>query len=324
MGERGRGVQNGRFARQGRPMGLDRKSIDLAARQGGYVARAQLQRKGMSDKAIDWRVQTGELEVVSDGVYRVFHSTDHTDLLRGAILTLPDAIVSHQSAAHLLELPRLPTLEPTVTVASRTTHHFPEVNVRRCDDVHPTHVTQTAGLPVTTVARTLFDLSGILEYRKFDEIAEAAVLGSRVELRHLQRISDELSRRGKRGSSAMKTFLEQRLGQDAGATPLERRGRRVLVAGGLPLPVAQLPIPWSPNRRFDDAYPAARLAIEWDSRAWHLQRAAMESDRKRDRLAATKGWVVLRFTSQDLKDQPEEVVATVSKLLDGRLPRPRE
>lgn len=122
----------------------------------------------------------------------------------------------------------------------------------------------------------------------------------------------------------MKTFLEQRLGQDAGATPLERRGRRVLVAGGLPLPVAQLPIPWSPSRRFDDAYPAARLAIEWDSRAWHLQRAAMESDRKRDRLAATKGWFVLRFTSQDLKDQPEEVVATVSKLLDGRLPRPRE
>ncbi|MBW3667252.1 MAG: endonuclease domain-containing protein, partial [Actinobacteria bacterium] len=68
----------------------------------------------------------------------------------------------------------------------------------------------------------------------------------------------------------------------------------------------------------DDAYPEAKLAIEWDSRAWHLQRAAMEADRRRDRIAAMHGWLVIRVTWQDIKERPDEVIAAVGQLLHTR------
>ena len=61
------------------------------------------------------------------GIYRVIPSQGYVDLLRGAVLTLPQAVVSHESAAHMLRFPKLPVLVPTVVVPSYTTHRFPGV-----------------------------------------------------------------------------------------------------------------------------------------------------------------------------------------------------
>lgn len=292
--------------------------MHLAARQGGYVTRSQLTALGLTERAIDWRIDSGELVVISSGVYQLFPSDDHEDLIRGAVLALPEAVVSHESAAHLLELPRLPRLRPTVTVASHTTHRFPGVIVRRGNDLDRTHLTRMDDIRVTNVARTLFDLAGVLPWSEFDALAEAALLAGRFKEKHLDRLLTELGRRGKPGTRNVRDFLAIRSGAP-GATVLERRGRRVIAQAGLPEPVPQLLIPWDKRRRFDDAYPQAQVAIEWDSRAWHEQRAAMESDRRRDREAAMHGWKVVRFTWNDVTKNPAEIVSTVSTLL-GRPP----
>ncbi|MGH8949674.1 MAG: DUF559 domain-containing protein, partial [Acidimicrobiia bacterium] len=92
----------------------------------------------------------------------------------------------------------------------------------------------------------------------------------------------------------------------------------VLARAGLPPPLPEHPIPWRPGRRFDDAYPQARVAIEWDSRAWHEQRAAMVEDRRRDREAAAQGWIVLRFTWDEVTTKPREIVETVRLSLHDR------
>jgi hypothetical protein len=299
-------------------MGVPKAVLERAARQGGYVTRAQLVQAGLSDSAIDRRVSSGELVVVSYGTYQLLRSTNHIDLIRGAVLALPDAVASHQSAAHLLDLPRLPALMPTVTVASHTTHEFPGVVVRRSDDLTRKHLTTVDRVPVTNVPRTLFDLAGLLDFREFDGIAEAAIVAGRMEMRHFEGIAGELARRGKRGSRAAQDFVAMRSGTDPRSTALERKGRAALIAAGLPPPVAQYPIPWSSGRRFDDAYPDAKLAIEWDSRAWHQQRASMQSDRQRDRDAAVHGWYVIRFTWDDVTKRPAEVGATVAFLLQNR------
>ena len=292
--------------------------MQQAAKQGGHVARAQLLDGGMSARAVDRLVGSGELTVVESGVYQVFPSDDHIDLIRGALLALPDAVASHESAAHLLKFPRLPDLRPTVMVRSHTTHRFPNVTVRRCDDLDRTHLTKVDRIRVTNVARTVFDLAGVLQFGEFEEIAEALILSGRLELRHLERLLDELARRGKPGVRAARDFIEMRSGGDPKATKLERKGREVLAAHGLPTPEPQYPIPWDPQRRFDDAYPEAMLAIEWDSRAWHTQSKAMASDRERDREAATHRWFVVRFTWQDVTERPEEVARTVATLLKQR------
>lgn len=298
-------------------------AVDLmgtAAEQGGYVTRAQLLEMALTESAIDWRVRTGQLTPVTDGVYRVFPSEDHLDLMRGALLALPDAVVSHQSAAHLLGLPRLPRLEPTVTIASHRTHAFPGVMVRRSDDVAPAHITQMDEVPVTTVPRTMFDLGSVLRFREFEALADAAILGGRMNEAQFEQITNELARRGKPGSRAAKDFLATRAGALPGASVLERRGRRLLTSANLPTPVPEFPIPWEIGRRFDDAYPDAKLAIEWDSRAWHLQRAAMEADRRRDRTAAMHGWLVVRVTWQDIEERPREILSTIAELLEQRSP----
>jgi len=299
-------------------MGIARSIVERASRQGGYITRQQLLDAGHSESAVDRMVRSADLLVVSHRTYQVFASDDHLDLIRGAVLTLPDAVVSHQSAAHLLEFPVLPELEPTVTVASHTTHKFPGVTVRRCQDLERSHVTAVERLRVTNVIRTAFDLAGVLEFDEFDAIAEALVLAGRMELRHLERMENELARRGKRGSRSVHDFIDIRRGRDPRSTTLERKGRAVLAGAGLPTPIPQFPIPWSPRRRFDDAYPDATLALEWDSRAWHEQRAAMTSDRSRDREAAMYGWFVARFTWEEVTKSPQQVVDSVAFLLRKR------
>ena len=298
-------------------MGLSQKVIQRSAQQGGFVTREQLLAAGFSPSAIDRRVNTGELPVVSAGVYRIYVSDDHADLLRGVMVALPDAVASHQSAAHLLDFPRLPGLDPTVTVPSHTTHRFAGVTVRRSNDVEPSHLTRVHSLRVTNVVRTVFDLAGVLGFPEFETIAESLILADRMKLRHFDGLTNQLARRGKPGSRAARDFIRLRAGADPRSTILERKGRAVLAAARLPAPQAQFPIPWDAGRRFDDAYPRAQLAIEWDSRSWHEQRSAMANDRRRDRLAAAHGWRVVRITWQDIVDNPEEVAANVAAVLRG-------
>lgn len=299
-------------------MGLPKTAVERAARQGGYIKRSQLLELGMSSGAVDWAVSTEELTLVSPGVYRVFRSDDHVDLIRGAVLALPDAVASHQSAAHLLAFPQLPKLVPTVTVASHTTHKFPCVMVRRSDDLQKSHLTSVDGVRVTNIPRTAFDLTSILRRKESEAITEGLIIAGRMKESHFEKIVNELARRGKPGSRNAQDFLEMRAGGDPGATTLERKGRAILASAGLPAPIPQYPIPWSQKKRFDDAYPEARVALEWDSRAWHLQSAAMESDRRRDREAALHGWIVLRYTWEDITKRPAEIVSTVRTLLKER------
>lgn len=299
-------------------MGRSGEITRIAAAQGGFISGAQMTDLGLSLSAIQRRVASGDLTLVVNGIYRVFPPNSHIDLIRGAMLALPDATVSHQSAAHLLELPSLPELIPTVTVASHTTHRFPGVLVRRNDDISPLHLSEVEGVIVTNPARTVFDLAGILDYRDFERLAESSILAGRLHLNHLDSLVDQLARRGKPGVRAVRDFVETRAGGPADATVLERRGRKVLEDGGLPTPQSQFPLPWSEWKRFDDAYPEARLAIEWDSRDWHTQQETMTSDRKRDRDAASHGWLILRFTWIDVTKHPDEVISTVSELLETR------
>jgi hypothetical protein len=293
--------------------------LQRAAKQGGYVTRAQLLDLGLSTSAVDRRIESGDLTVIVPSLYQVFRSDDHSDLIRGAQLALPGAVASHQSAAVLLSFPVLPRLEPTVTVPSHTTHRFPGVTVRRCADMRASHLTTVDGIRVTNIARTVFDLAGILAFDEFERITEALLLARRLEMGHFELMIEALARRGKPGSRTARDFVTLRSGGDPRSTRLERLGRSVLVSAGLPTPIAQYPIPWGSSRRFDDAYPESKLAIEWDSRSWHSQRSAMRSDRRRDREAALHGWILIRFTWQDVTERPDEVSSTVRTLLAKRM-----
>lgn len=68
-----------------------------------------------------------------------------------------------------------------------------------------------------------------------------------------------------------------------------------------------------------------RLVIEADSFEWHGTRAALKRDARRYNLLVADGWLVLRFTWEDVMFQPDEVRAVllrVVRLVDTRTELP--
>lgn len=295
---------------------LDRSTLDLAASQGGVLTRTQLLDAGYPTTSIDREVSTGRLLRIKNGIYRALDMRRHEDLLRAAHASLPNPVVSHESAAHLLRFPILPTLRPTVSVHSKTTHVFPGVTVRRNTDLRPDHVQRVDGLSVTTLPRSLFDLAAVIEERLLDDIVEGLVIAGRVRIPELGAFVQSLRRRGKPGTASITSVIDRRLAADG--TRLERLGLDVLQRGKIADPVLQFPAPWDERKRIDAAWPPARAGIEWDSRAWHAALDRMADDRRRDRQASLAGWVILRYTWHDLTDDPDAVVDEVRTLLANR------
>jgi very-short-patch-repair endonuclease len=65
--------------------------------------------------------------------------------------------------------------------------------------------------------------------------------------------------------------------------------------------------PWT----IDVAFPDAKVAVEVDGWAWHVDVDRFRSDRRKGNALANAGWTVLRFTWHDLTARPEYVVAAI-------------
>lgn len=289
--------------------------LSLAAHQGGVVLRHQAEALGIDGGRLERRVKTGEWQRVAEGAYRVFPASDDLDFLRSAVAILPGAVVSHGSAALMLDLTDRPPRRPQVTVHASTTSRCPNVDVRRSRNLLAEHTEERNGLPVTSPARTLVDLAVDLRPDRWITVADAAIARRRVSSEELAEVASVVCGQGRRGSGTIREFLDDPL---AGSSPLERKAVRLIVEARLPVPEREYPLPWDPRRRFDLAYPEQRVAIELDGRRWHDTREAFESDRRRDREAVRHGWVVLRFTWEDIVRRPHEFVREIAAVLDSR------
>lgn len=61
----------------------------------------------------------------------------------------------------------------------------------------------------------------------------------------------------------------------------------------------------------DFAHVGLRIAIEVDGRAFHSDRRAFEHDRWRQNALTVGGWLVLRFTWEQINTRPDEVIAVI-------------
>ena len=163
--------------------------------------------------------------------------------------------------------------------------------------------------------RTIVDLAAIVSGRNFEVILDDAVAAQKVSMEAVAEVAAAVGRSGKPGTKKIREVLDSRLGPEHRGTLLERKGNALLLTIHEGNAVFEYPVPWRPENRFDAAYPESRLAIEWDSRRWHMQASAFDRDRVRDREAIVNGWRVLRFTWADVTERPEEVVATVRRAL---------
>ena len=296
----------------------DRSALSIASRQGGVITTAQARECGLSRNAVRHRLSVGRWTRVSRQVFRLIELSEPEHRLRAAIASLPDSVVSHESAAETHRIPRVRRGLAVVTVHSRTTHVFPDVTVRRSHDLLERHITVARGLPTTTIPRTVLDLAALLHPKHTERIVDDLITEKRLTTDHLGAVLDDVARRGKPGCTAIRAILGERgRGSERDATRLERTGLAILRDASMPEPILEFPIPWNPTRRFDACFPLWQIAIEWDSRRWHQSDAAFEQDRERDRSALLHGWSVYRFTWKDVTERPEAVVATIQAAIAG-------
>ncbi|OMQ16003.1 hypothetical protein A7K94_0205590 [Modestobacter sp. VKM Ac-2676] len=98
---------------------------------------------------------------------------------------------------------------------------------------------------------------------------------------------------------------------------MESVTRWLLHEAGLPRPTLQ-------HRVLDDqgcqigfgdmAWPERRVLVEFDGDV-HRERRVFVADLRRQNRLVLEGWVVLRFSSADVRGRPHEVVAAVRRAL---------
>jgi hypothetical protein len=100
-------------------------------------------------------------------------------------------------------------------------------------------------------------------------------------------------------------------------SPPESRLRVGLVLAGLS-PVPQYDVFAADGlwlARVDLAFPGARVAIEYDGREVHLRADVFARDRQRQNALLRAGWLVLRYTAEDLRLRLPGVIAEVRAAL---------
>lgn len=172
---------------------------------------------------------------------------------------------------------------------------------------------------MTKTERTILDLAAVISERHLARVIDTSLAAGRVDLEVLDDLFSQVGRRGKPGTAVMRRLLEARMGDNlAPESELERRLLEVIHISGLPSPVCQFRAPWlrAVNGRVDLAYPDRLLVIEGDSRRWHTVATAFETDRLRDNAAQLAGWRILRFTWEEITQNPTRVVSTIRKALE--------
>lgn len=291
-----------------------------ATSQGGVVSLDQLREEGVSRRRAAERAEAGKLHRVHRGIYTVGHRSisRHTHL-RAAVLACGEgAVVSHATAAafHRLfdEWPHF----IDVTVPVEAGRKIAGVRCRRCRYPEPEEVEVRYGIAVTTVARTLVDLAGILRLPDLRKVVGRAAILRKLDL---QAVDIAVSNaKGRRGLKKLELALVPYRTKD-GKVPDVRSDFETLVLPqlldmGLLRPSTNAPINVDGERFFVDfLWERERVIVETDGRQTHETPTAFQDDRRRDQFLAAAGYRVLRVTWNQIHGDTAGVLERISRAL---------
>ncbi|MGH4016572.1 MAG: DUF559 domain-containing protein [Pseudonocardiaceae bacterium] len=277
-------------------------------RQAGVISCGQARDAGLTQDAVDRRVDSRKWERLHPGVYLAAEHpyTDEVRLRAAALWAGKDAVPHGVSAAWWHDLgPRLPdTVEVTVP-RRRNPGRQPGVSIRRRDLPFPDLVgvrdQWVTDLPLTVLEAAVAlgsEGSALLDGALQRRVRFPAVY--RAHCRNL----------GRRGSAVASRLLTA--AADRAASHAERLLAGLLRGAGI--------TGWIQNYAvqgylIDVAFPAQRVAVEVDGWAWHVTPDRFIRDRQRQNAVVNLGWTVLRFTWHDLVGRPERVVDEIRAAL---------
>jgi len=287
----------------------ERRLGDLAVRQHGVVARRQVLALGISARSIGRRLEAGRLRAVHRGVYAVGHDrlTPHGHLMAGVLACDEGAVLSHKSAARLWGLMRSRLIPVEVTAVSGRGRSGITVHE---GGLAPADRAIVAGIPVTSIARTLLDLADVGDRRTVGRAFEEA---DRLGLLEMRAVEDVCARgQGRRGLKPLRHLIAEARAPEPARTTLEGRVLELCQEYGLPTPETNVTVL---GREVDAFWPSHKVMVEADSWSFHRHRAAFEDDRARDAAMQVEGYQVIRLTHRRLSRERAKVAAQLRRLL---------
>lgn len=289
----------------------------MADRQHGVVARRQLAALGLTDTMVRDRVRRGLLRRLHRGVYAVGHRRLRSvgRWLAAVLAVGPGATLSHRDAAALHGIRHEHDGLTDVTTTRRGRAGQPGIRVHRTYVLAADDVTTVDGVPVTTIARTLVDLAGVLQPHQLAKALNEAERVHRVDVAEIERALDRTCHRPGRGHAAMRAALAEiaAYGTQVTRFELEARFAALMIAHALPRPHHNARVH---GYEVDAYWPAARLVVELDGYAFHHTRAAIQRDRDEDNELELAGYRVLRFTHDDVVRRPATTARRIRMALN--------
>jgi very-short-patch-repair endonuclease len=290
----------------------DARLAGIARRQHGLVTRAQALRE-LSATTLDRRIRARRLEPVRRGVYRVAGAPETWEqhLLAACLAAGPEACASFRSAAALHGFDGFAREGLEITHFGQRPSIIEGIRIHESAVFDVRHTTVITGIPATSVARTLCDLTAVARPWIVERAVDEALRRKLLRLRDLVSVAELLAGPGRRRCTVMHEILDRRRpGYDPGESEPERRIAELLVRSGLPEPTRQHRVAIGTKRyRVDLCYPEHRIAIEFDSWQYHSGRRAFDDDRARSNQLVIVGFSVLHFTS---KSSDDTIVDTVT------------
>jgi very-short-patch-repair endonuclease len=286
----------------------------LAREQQGVFSRWQAYGIGGDRRALRRSVDLGVLECHAANVYGFagVPPTWRRSLMVGMLDLGEGATVSHRSAGALHGFDGFGEgpLEYTIPTGRWITRS--DLIVHKASDLHRVDRRPMAGFNVTTPARTIIDLSSVVDAEDLGDAVDSALrdgLASEAVLRH--RLAT-LRRRGRRNVRLLDEVLDGRPMGGPMASRLERRFLALVRTAHLPEAECQVAFRTGDKKqiaRVDFFFRAQSLVVEVTGHRTHSTRSQRANDAVRHRRLVAKGVRPIEFTSDEVFGNPAGVLA---------------
>ena len=218
------------------------------------------------------------------------------------------AHLSHRSAGLLWGLlDDLRSVSDVVAAASRRSRRG--IVFHRVRRLHPDDCTETDGIPVTSVARTLLDLAEVVPRRKLVYALEQAEKNRLLDLLELEACMRRNP--GRRGLRSLRQALSEIEPEAQYAHKgLERAFIAYCKRHGVKMPAMNAVVE---GFTVDAVWSRQKLIVELDSWEHHKGRRSFEEDRRRDLVLGLGGYRTLRVTQRMPSNDSVFLAAALSR-----------
>ncbi|MEX2621233.1 MAG: type IV toxin-antitoxin system AbiEi family antitoxin domain-containing protein [Egibacteraceae bacterium] len=309
-----------------KPQSPRARAAKTAAENRRIITRQQALDAGLTPRQVEGLLATGEWSQMHRGVYLVGDAPPDWETRCVAAVRAAErcpntgrkrvVAVSHRAAlvCHGLRGPE--TALPEITVVGDNRPRLSGVKVHRACVLEECDVQVVEGIPVTTGARMLCDLAGVLPEAKFVALLDDTICARVARRKQVCERARQL--RPGRPPLARLIALTEPGAEGTFRSYLERTSAQAVAAAGLPPPRWNVAVHDELGKIgvVDAIWDGIPLIVEFEGLRFHSQPAERQRDAERfNRLTDIAR--VRRFTYRDVMERPEYVIASLREALDA-------